>query len=60
MSDEETVDPAIAIRERYGQSQECKVFAAQIVECEKRVEGGSHEDCEEELFDFLSCVDKLV
>lgn len=61
MADEEdTIDPAIEIRERYGQSAECRVFAANIVECEKRVDGGSHEDCEEELYDFMSCVDKLV
>ena len=29
-------------------------------ECEKRVAGGSEEHCEEELYDFMKCVDKLV
>jgi len=53
-------DPATEIRERFANSLECRGLKHRIEECEKRVAGGSDENCEEELYDFMKCVDKLV
>ena len=55
-------DPAIALREQCGNDQECRKYKAALEECTKRVNStpGTHENCEEELFDFLKCVDHCV
>lgn len=55
-------DPSVAIREQCGNSVECRQFKNALEECNKRVKAhpGSHENCEEELFDFLQCVDRTV
>ena len=55
-------DPNVEIREKCGESSTCKHLKAQLEECNKRVSStpGTHENCEEELFDFLRCVDDCV
>ena len=51
----------MAIREKCAEGS-CKQLKAQLDECTKRVNStpGTRENCEEELFDFLRCVDDCV
>lgn len=58
--DEEVVDPAVAIRDKC-QNTVCKAFKEKLDACNERsAKHGNTENCEEELFDFLKCVDPCV
>lgn len=43
-----------------GESSGCKPLKHHLEECASRVEGGAHEDCIEELYHFLHCVNDCV
>ena len=55
-------DPAIELKEKCGNESQCKELGNKLEECNKRVNShpGTEENCEEELFDFLRCVDDCV
>ncbi len=55
-------DPAVKIREQCTNDSKCKPFGKALEECNKRVSSnpGSSESCQEELYDFLRCVDDCV
>jgi hypothetical protein len=56
----EIVDAAVAIREKC-QNTVCKAFKEKFDACNERsTKSGNNENCEEELFDFLKCVDPCV
>merc|ERR1711963_965969 len=58
--EEEMVDPQDTKKESC--AAECSSYKAKLDACNDRVSGaeGSEETCEEELFDFLHCVDSCV
>merc|ERR1712240_380524 len=58
--EEEMVDPQDTKKESC--AAECGAYKAKLDACNDRVSGleGSEETCEEELFDFLHCVDTCV
>jgi len=43
-----------------GESSACAPLKHHLEECARRVEGGAHEDCIEELYHFLHCVNDCV
>ena len=55
-------DPAVALREQCAKESQCRALKVKLEECTKRVEShpGTTENCQEELFDFLKCVDNCV
>ncbi|RHZ75170.1 hypothetical protein Glove_217g21 [Diversispora epigaea] len=60
-SSEEIVDVKEAIDEACGDSTACKPFKHHLEQCTERVEaGGTHENCVEELFHFLHCVNNCA
>ncbi|XP_076463234.1 cytochrome b-c1 complex subunit 6, mitochondrial-like [Babylonia areolata] len=60
--EEELVDPQDVKKEGCAESSECQSSKARLDDCNSRVSGSSNteETCEEELFDFLHCVDSCV
>ncbi|KAG0255980.1 hypothetical protein DFQ27_005979 [Actinomortierella ambigua] len=54
--EEEPEDIVPAIEEACGESAACLPLKHHLEECSKRVEEGAHEDCIEELYHFLHCV----
>ncbi|KAG0241229.1 ubiquinol-cytochrome C reductase hinge domain-containing protein [Mortierella sp. GBAus27b] len=44
------------IEEACAESSACKPLKHHLDECARRVEGGSHENCIEEMYHFLHCV----
>ncbi|KAG9293762.1 hypothetical protein G9A89_019099 [Geosiphon pyriformis] len=57
---EEPVDPKPQIDEECGETLKCKPLKAHYEECTRRVEEGSNENCSEELYHFLHCVDSCT
>jgi len=59
--EEDLVDPHVPIKEKCGKTKECKSLGATLNKCNQRVENGDilfeGENCSEELFSFLHCVD---
>uniref|UniRef100_T1JJM0 Cytochrome b-c1 complex subunit 6 n=1 Tax=Strigamia maritima TaxID=126957 RepID=T1JJM0_STRMM len=60
--DEDIVDPQATLKEQCGEKKDCEAFKNKLDECEARVSGkaSTTETCEEELFDFIHCVDHCV
>merc|ERR1712087_881337 len=59
--EEELVDPQDTAKETCGSKSECSGYKSKYEACNDRLSGGdSEETCEEELFDFLRCVDHCV
>ncbi|KAK7099758.1 cytochrome b-c1 complex subunit 6, mitochondrial-like [Littorina saxatilis] len=59
--EEEMVDPQDTSKETCSESSECQKYKAKLDECNERVgRGNTEETCEEELFDFVHCVDSCV
>ncbi|CAF0704314.1 unnamed protein product [Brachionus calyciflorus] len=58
----EVVDPAVELREKCANEPQCRPAKEKLEECTKRVNShpGTTENCQEELFDFLRCVDACV
>ncbi|KAF9539181.1 ubiquinol--cytochrome-c reductase subunit 6 [Mortierella hygrophila] len=54
--EEEPEDIKPEIEEACGESSACAPLKHHLEECTKRVEDGAHEDCIEELYHFLHCV----
>ncbi|RNA25260.1 cytochrome b-c1 complex subunit mitochondrial [Brachionus plicatilis] len=59
---EELVDQAIELREKCSNEPACRSLKEKLEECTQKVNShpGTNENCEEELFDFLRCVDQCV
>ncbi|KAK3813051.1 MAG: Non-heme 11 kDa protein of cytochrome bc1 complex [Benniella sp.] len=53
---EEPEDIKPSIEDACGESSACAPLKHHLEECARRVEGGAHEDCIEELYHFLHCV----
>ncbi|XP_076440371.1 cytochrome b-c1 complex subunit 6, mitochondrial-like isoform X1 [Babylonia areolata] len=60
--EEDLVDPQDTMKETCAGSTECKMYKARLDACNERVSSseGTEETCEEELFDFVHCVDRCV
>ncbi|GAA98505.1 uncharacterized protein L969DRAFT_88567 [Mixia osmundae IAM 14324] len=61
--EEEPVDPADEIKEKCKSSSQCKAAKHHFEECQERVEAGKGfkgENCVEELFHLLHCVDECA
>ncbi|KAL8621667.1 hypothetical protein ACOMHN_024638 [Nucella lapillus] len=60
--EEELVDPQETLKESCSGSAECEKYKTLFDACAERVSGNSKSDetCEEELFDFVHCVDHCV
>ncbi|KAK3810444.1 MAG: ubiquinol-cytochrome C reductase hinge domain-containing protein [Linnemannia elongata] len=54
--EEEPEDIKPEIEEACGETSACAPLKHHLEECTKRVEDGAHEDCIEELYHFLHCV----
>ncbi|RZF37286.1 hypothetical protein LSTR_LSTR005618 [Laodelphax striatellus] len=60
--DDELVDPQVTLREKCSAEDHCSGLKTRLDECNARVLSKKHttEQCTEELFDFLHCVDHCV
>ncbi|KAF9150245.1 ubiquinol--cytochrome-c reductase subunit 6 [Linnemannia schmuckeri] len=58
--EEEPEDIKPEIEEACGETSACAPLKHHLEECTKRVEGGAHEDCIEELYHFLHCVNECA
>ena len=60
--EEEPVDHQEVLREKCGELAKCSNLKEKLDTCNERVSGKSSttEDCSEELFDFMHCVDHCV
>ncbi|KAG0305469.1 ubiquinol--cytochrome-c reductase subunit 6, partial [Linnemannia gamsii] len=56
--EEEPEDIKPEIEEACGETSACAPLKHHLEECTKRVEDGAHEDCIEELYHFLHCVNE--
>ncbi|KAG0248246.1 ubiquinol--cytochrome-c reductase subunit 6 [Mortierella polycephala] len=54
--EEEPEDIKPAIEEACGETPTCTPLKHHLDECTRRVEEGAHEDCVEELYHFMHCV----
>ncbi|KAF9350803.1 hypothetical protein BGX34_000989 [Mortierella sp. NVP85] len=57
---EEPEDIKPSIEDACGESSACAPLKHHLEECSRRVEGGAHEDCIEELYHFLHCVNECA
>ncbi|KAF9923463.1 hypothetical protein FBU30_006500 [Linnemannia zychae] len=60
VEEEEPEDIKPAIEEACGETAACTPLKHHLEECTKRVEDGAHEDCIEELYHFLHCVNECA
>ncbi|KAF9339621.1 hypothetical protein BGZ91_005293 [Linnemannia elongata] len=58
--EEEPEDIKPEIEEACGETSACAPLKHHLEECTKRVEDGAHEDCIEELYHFLHCVNECA
>ncbi|XP_076361399.1 cytochrome b-c1 complex subunit 6, mitochondrial-like [Tachypleus tridentatus] len=60
--EEELVDPHETLKTECAEESKCTALQARLDECNSRVNNteGTEENCTEELFDFLHCVDHCV
>lgn len=60
--EEEAVDYQEVMREKCGELAKCSSLREKLDTCNERVSGKSNttEDCTEELFDFVHCIDHCV
>ncbi|KAF9181437.1 hypothetical protein BGZ51_005429 [Haplosporangium sp. Z 767] len=58
--EEEPEDIKPAIEEACGETSTCAPLKHHLDECTRRVEEGAHEDCIEELYHFLHCVNECA
>ncbi|KAJ9080520.1 ubiquinol--cytochrome-c reductase subunit 6 [Entomophthora muscae] len=58
--EEEPEDLKPIIAEECGNTPKCAEAKHHLHDCEKRVSSGSEENCVEELFHFMHCVDECV
>jgi len=62
--EEDLVDPRELMKERCGRSHECKPLFKELGKCNERLENGDllfeGETCQEELFNFIHCVDHCI
>ena len=60
--EEEAVDHQEVLREKCSELAKCSTLKEKLDTCNERVSGKSNttEDCSEELFDFVHCVDHCV
>lgn len=60
---EEPVDPADEIREECSETPECKGAKKHFEHCQEKVQSGQgfkHEDCVEEMFHMMHCVNECA
>lgn len=53
-------DPQIILRIKSRESKNCRNFVQELMKCEKRTLSNSEEDCSQELYDLIKCVDECV
>ncbi|KAG0249090.1 ubiquinol--cytochrome-c reductase subunit 6 [Mortierella polycephala] len=58
--EEEPEDIKPEIEEACGETSACTPLKHHLEECTRRVEDGAHEDCIEELYHFLHCVNECA
>ena len=60
--DNELVDPQEKLKKICGEKPMCQNYNKELQICEERVNSKKHteENCTQELFDFLHCIDKCV
>merc|ERR1711976_216700 len=60
--EEDLVDPQDVLKEECSQKSECVALQEELNRCNERVAGKSNttEDCAQELYDFVHCVDHCV
>ena len=62
--EEDLVDPREDMKERCSRSADCKPLRTELNKCNQRLEDGDllfeGENCTEELFNFLHCVDHCI
>ncbi|KAG0006761.1 ubiquinol--cytochrome-c reductase subunit 6 [Modicella reniformis] len=57
---EDPEDMKPSIEEACAETSGCSPLKHHLEECASRVEGGAHEDCIEELYHFLHCVNECA
>ncbi|XP_065840964.1 cytochrome b-c1 complex subunit 6, mitochondrial-like [Oscarella lobularis] len=60
--EEELEDPQETLREKCGESRACAALKEELNRCTERVESRTktEEKCEQELFDFIHCIDQCA
>eukprot|EP00118_Oscarella_pearsei_P025181 m.307673 g.307673 ORF g.307673 m.307673 type:complete len:123 (+) comp42608_c0_seq1:37-405(+) len=60
--EEELEDPQETLREKCGETTRCKGLKEELGRCNERVKGrtNTNEKCEQELFDFIHCIDQCA